>query len=230
MKEITHVFFDLDHTLWDYETNSRKVLRAIYHTFELSLQITTNEDEFLTVYSEVNNQFWADFDKGIIDKEHLRTQRFPAVLRACGASDVSNWEVLNDYFLEHCPRQGGIMDGTLEVLDYLSSRYKLAIITNGFDAIQQIKMKHAGIDKYFSHVYTSDTIGKKKPDAAIFKHAMKELGARPHQVVMIGDNLNSDIGGAINAKICPIHFNPLRTVHAHCEWQISHLSDLCKIL
>ena len=137
MKEITHVFFDLDHTLWDYETNSRKVLREIYHAFCLSAQLSSDEETFLSTYSKVNDQFWADFDEGTIDKEHLRTERFPTVLRSCGAMDVSNWEALNDYFLDHCPRQGGVMDGTIEVLDYLSERYKLAIITNGFDAIQE---------------------------------------------------------------------------------------------
>ncbi len=230
MKDITHVFFDLDHTLWDYETNSRKVLRDLYRQFQLSASLTACEDEFLLSYSQINDRFWADFDNGVIDKEYLRTERFKEVLRVCGAADVSNWEVLNDYFLEHCPRQGGIMEGTLEVLDYLSQRYKLAIITNGFDAIQQIKMSHSGIDKYFTHIYTSETIVKKKPDPAIFQHAMKELGALPHQAVMIGDNLNTDVGGAINAKMCAIHFNPLRAVHAHCEWQIYHLSELCKIL
>jgi YjjG family noncanonical pyrimidine nucleotidase len=230
MKGITHVFFDLDHTLWDYESNSKKVLLDLYEVFELSNQVKTSSEEFLNIYSQVNDQFWEDFDLGKIDKEYLRIERFQTVLRTCGATDVSNWSKLNDYFLMHCPRQKAIMDGATDVLDYLLGKYQLAIITNGFDAIQEQKLRHSGLSKYFSHIYTSETIGKKKPDAAIFEHAMRELGAHAHQTIMIGDNLNTDVGGAKNANILPIHFNPLRAVHNHCEWQISHLSELLKIL
>lgn len=230
MKEIKHIFFDLDHTLWDHETNARKVLGDIYEAYNLESRIKSTKSGFLDTYSKVNAQLWDDYNHDRIDRDYLRDERFRIVLEKCGATHTEDGIEMSTYFLHHCPRQGLIMDGADMVLNYLAKKYTMSIITNGFDDVQKIKLETSGLDKFFSHLFTSESIGRKKPHREIFDHALKTVGHTNKEAIMIGDSPKADIEGARNAGIIPIFYNPLGTAKSDCQWQISHLSELMKIL
>lgn len=230
MKHHTHIFFDLDHTLWDYDFNARKVLSDLFLRFGLADCTQTSVDGFISTFFKTNAELWHRFNLGLIERELIREERFRMILRTCGGKDEAMAKEIGDYFLHHCPRQPRIMEGADVLLGYLQDRYHLSIITNGFEDVQHIKLKHCGLGRFFARVFTSETIGFRKPSPEIFDYAMKETKAEKHLALMIGDNHSTDIEGARNAGITPILFNPTGKVKSDCEIQISSLSELMKLL
>ncbi|HCX22689.1 MAG TPA: noncanonical pyrimidine nucleotidase, YjjG family, partial [Cytophagales bacterium] len=185
---------------------------------------------FLEIYFKTNDGLWHDYNQGRITKEVIRNDRFDMVMSNCGADSYEHGLKLSDYFLANCPRQPGLMPDTLMILNYLSRKYRMSIITNGFDDVQEIKMKASGLDKYFEHVITSETIGVKKPNPEIFTHALEKVDVRPEDALMIGDNPKTDIWGAQNAGITPLLYNPTGRVKSDCELEIKHLRELMTLL
>ncbi|RED93621.1 YjjG family noncanonical pyrimidine nucleotidase [Marinoscillum furvescens] len=230
MKHVTHIFFDLDHTLWDYDTNARAVLQDIYTRYEVSRLTTLDVDGFITHFFQANGALWKAFDRGEVDKEEIRERRFRQVLLACGAEDHSLADEMTRYFGFNCPRQPGVMEDAAMILEYLTKKYQLSIITNGFNDVQGVKLSACGLDKFFEHVFTSDTIGARKPSAEIFEHAMDTVGTTCGQALMIGDNPKTDILGAQNAGITPLLFNPTGKIKSECQYQIKHLGELMRLL
>ena len=230
MRKFSYLFFDLDHTLWDYETNARKVLLDLYLHFELEKEIKHGPERFLEIYFKTNDGLWHDYNQGRITKEDIRNDRFRLVLQNCGGSDHTRVLEMSDYFLEHCPRQSAVMPETIMALNYLSQKYRMSIITNGFDDVQKVKLKAAGLDKYFEKVFTSETIGVKKPSPEIFEHALEVLGVPKEETLMIGDNPKTDILGAQNAGITPLLYNPSGKIKSECELEIKSLAELMTLL
>lgn len=230
MKGITHVFFDLDHTLWDYDYNARKVLEELYDHFRLEQVLRTTKTGFTQTFFAVNANIWRDYNHGRIEKEYIRNERFKSIMKHCGAASTLLADQLNDYFLYHCPRQSRLMEDTEMVLHYLSKKYEMGIITNGFSDIQGTKLASSRIGHFFSFVVTSETIGHRKPSKEIFDHAVGLAKAAAHTCVMIGDNPGTDIAGAKNAGLVPIFYNPDFDRKSDCEFQINRLSELMKIL
>lgn len=228
--KFTHIFFDLDHTLWDYEYNSRKVLREMYAHFGLNKHLSSTCDEFILSFCDANATLWHAFNLGQITRNEIRNDRFVKILKQCGCGDLPLGDTLSDYYLYHCPRQTRIMEDADLILDYLNRKYHLSIVTNGFDDVQYVKLQSCGLDKYFKNVFTSDTVGHKKPDPQIFEHALEVLGVDRRQVLMVGDNPVTDIQGAKNAGITPLLFNPFGTTRSDCQLQVSRLTELMKIL
>ncbi len=226
----SHIFFDLDHTLWDYESNARIVLRDTYDKFKIQEQTTHGPERFIEVFFKVNDSLWHLYNQGHIDREQIRQRRFENVFSELKILGFDQGEAMSEYFLFNCPRQTQVMDGALEVVSYLKAKYHMSIVTNGFDDVQSIKLNVSGLDSYFSHVFTSENTGFKKPNRGIFDCAMKELGVEPESILMIGDNHSSDILGARNAGITPLLFNPNGKVKSDCEIQINHLSELIELL
>lgn len=226
----THIFFDLDHTLWDYEANARKVLSDLYHEFELNQHLDADVERFLQKFIQTNDILWAKYNVGEIGRDDIRLSRFKNLLTALnGTADLDHMK-MSEYFLYHCPRQSKIMDGADMILDYLSKRYHLSIITNGFDDVQSVKLNACGLDKYFSHVFTSESTGFKKPSREIFDHAVATVNASHDKCLMIGDNPNTDILGAQNSGITPVLYNPTGKIKSTCPIQIEHLSELMRLL
>lgn len=230
MKGITHIFFDLDHTLWDYDSNARKVLMELYQHFQLDQSLSLTCDAFTDLFFHSNSQLWKAYHAGEIDKHGIRNQRFVAVLQECQVSDSRLCEQMNEFFLYHCPQQGRMIQDADIILGYLSKKYALSVITNGFEDVQHIKLKASKIDHYFDHVVTSDGSGYRKPSPEIFQHALKLSGARPHQCVMIGDSPLADVQGAMNAGLLPIYFNQKQKYKAICDYEVSSLMELIHIL
>lgn len=230
MKGVRHIFFDLDHTLWDYDTNARLVLEAIYHHFQIDLHTQKDMRTFLETFFHENGRLWNDYNHGRIDKEVIRTERFTRVIGRLGYEDAVVGLQMSAFFLENCPRQSAMMPDAALALNYLSRKYTMSIITNGFDDTQALKLKSSGIHHHFQRVFTSETIGFKKPSPEIFEFALSELGLKREETVMIGDNPSTDIQGAHNAGIAAVLYNPDGKMRSNAQWEVRSLFDLMKIL
>ena len=205
--KIKHVFFDLDHTLWDFETNSRETLDEIHHRFELG-ERGMDLMKFIHAYEKVNSGMWALYRENAITKEELRDKRFQETLLEMGVVSKSLAHEISEYYLFNSPRKSNLFDHAHFVLDYLKSRYTLHIITNGFEEAQKIKLDRSNLNSYFTEVITSEQVGFRKPNRFIFDHALNTTGANASESVMIGDDLEADVLGAMNCGFEGVFFNP----------------------
>lgn len=225
------IFFDLDHTLWDYETNSAQALVELYHQYQLADRGADPVENFLSVFSEVNKRLWVLYDQGLIHRDVIRLERFKEVLERVNIPDRELSLQLSDAYLQISPKKPGLMPHAKETLDYLYQKYPLVIITNGFVDIQATKLSSSGISHYFKSVITSEQAKHKKPAKEIFEYALREHQLAPHQAVMVGDNLVTDIQGAKNASIDTVFYNPLNEEHHHSvTHEIKSLHELQNLL
>ncbi|GAB5539412.1 MAG: YjjG family noncanonical pyrimidine nucleotidase [Salibacteraceae bacterium] len=208
MDKIEHVFFDLDHTLWDFEKNSQETLAEIFNLFKLEALTNTSLHNFITRYQHHNTRMWRLYRENRMSKGRLRSARFEAVLADFRVSDKPLAKQIGRYYIEHSPRKTAIHEGTVEILEHLSKRYELHVITNGFEEVQHLKLQCSAIDHYFKNVITSEMARAKKPDPRIFQTALKITGGRPETSIMIGDNYEVDVKGAEAVGWSAIHFVP----------------------
>ncbi len=203
-RPITDIFFDLDHTLWDFERNSALTYQQLFEDFEVEVPL----EEFLAFYAPLNLEFWKAYREGRISKEKLRYERLKTVFDRMGIG-VSDTQInhLSLAYIENLSTHTHLIPHCLETLQYLSKTYKMHIITNGFEEVQARKLKNSGIHHYFSEVIDADRAGVKKPDPRIFKMAVEVTGIRPETGVMIGDNFEADIQGARAVGLQALHFN-----------------------
>ena len=204
-----HVFFDLDHTLWDFETNSRETLMDLYTELSLQSRGIESFEDFHRVYSHHNLVFWDRFRKGFIKREELRWKRMWRTLVDFKIGDESLAREMSERYLEILPTKRNLFHDTLDILDYLKGRgYPMHLITNGFENTQHAKLRNSGIAHYFLHVVTSERAGIMKPHVEIFHYALELAGASPEKSIMIGDTLDADISGAGNVGMDTAYFNP----------------------
>ncbi|WP_422090547.1 YjjG family noncanonical pyrimidine nucleotidase [Tenacibaculum ovolyticum] len=201
---IKHVFFDLDHTLWDFDKNSKLTFQEIFEEQKIQLEI----NKFLKVYMPINLKYWRLFREDKISKSDLRFNRLKEVFVALNynASDDLIIKISEDY-IKYLQKYNYLFEGTIEVLGYLKEKYQLHIITNGFEEVQKLKIKNSGIDSYFNEIITSEPLGSKKPNPEIFEFALMKAKAIPQNSIMIGDSYEADIMGALNANMLAIHFS-----------------------
>ena len=201
---IKHVFFDLDHTLWDFEKNSDLAFQKIFKKQKIEL----NLNNFLEVYKPLNLQYWKLYREEKVTKSELRYQRLKKTFDAVNysISDILIDEIADQY-IEFLPHFNYLFDGTFEILDYLKEKYSLHIITNGFEEIQTKKMESSKISHYFNAIITSESLGVKKPNPKVFYHALKVAGAKQENSIMIGDSIEADVLGALNIGVDAIHCN-----------------------
>lgn len=201
---IQHVFFDLDHTLWDFEKNSDLTFQKVFN----NNKINTNLGSFLQIYKPLNLEYWKLYREEKVSKSELRYGRLKKSFDAINytISDALIDKIAEDY-IDSLADFNHLFDGTLEVLDYLKEKYKLHIITNGFEEIQSKKMINSNIFHYFDKVITSESVGVKKPNPKVFNHALNIASAAKENSIMIGDNIEADIEGALNIGMKAIHCN-----------------------
>jgi YjjG family noncanonical pyrimidine nucleotidase len=227
MKQYRCVFFDLDHTLWDYETNSEEALHELFDKYNFKVDF----DDFYSGFVRINTEIWDNYDRGIIGKDVIRNERFDRVFRNVG---INNYELslkFSEEYIQESPKKKNLVPHAMEVLEYLFPRYPLYIITNGFEEIQSVKMKSSGITHYFKGVVTSARAGWKKPEKEIFEFALRENGFACSDSIMIGDNLLTDIAGARNAFVDTVYYNPYKLPHEEpVTHEISSLKELTTIL
>lgn len=214
MLDSSHLFFDLDRTLWDFDTNSQLALKEIFQSQELDRRLNTNFNAFYTQYVTENERCWEGYRNGIMSKEDLRFERFLRTLQQFKSSDKVLAIQMGDLYVAKSPMKTALIDGTKEVLEALYQQgYRMHIITNGFEEIQHIKLKNSGIEKYFEEIITSERAGVKKPHEQIFLHSLKLANARADDAIMIGDDLPVDILGAKSVGMKQVYFNPEGITH-----------------
>jgi len=204
MQQIQHIFFDLDHTLWDFEKNSDLAFQKIFTEQNITIDI----DSFLYVYKPLNREFWRLYREEKISKEDLRYQRLKTAFDKINfsVSDTLINKIAIDY-IDYLPHFNHLFNYTFDILDYLKEKYRLHIITNGFEEIQTKKMKSSNILNYFENVITSESVGVKKPNPKVFHHALKLANATANSSIMIGDSIEADIKGALNMGMEVLHCN-----------------------
>ena len=222
---MTKLFFDLDHTLWDYETNARATLLDMYRAFELD-QFFRDEAHFTQIFKQQNDQLWHRYNVGEIDKFEIRNHRFGYIMNAVKNTDLILAQKLSNQFIIECPRKKVLMPNAHKVLDRLSKEFELGIITNGFDDTQNIKLKYSEIDHYFKWVVTSESSGHRKPAKEIFDFTLDYCGGALGDMVIIGDNLQTDILGADNTGWKSVWYNPQKESIAPSQLQVHDLIEL----
>ncbi|AQG81649.1 YjjG family noncanonical pyrimidine nucleotidase [Spirosoma montaniterrae] len=226
-----HLFFDLDHTLWDFDRNSAESLAELFETFRLTEVGIASAEEFSRHFIAINRKLWADYDKNLIAHSYIREHRFPMVYRSLGIDEATVQHDLNAEYLRLLPRKPHLLESARELLDHLQGRYTLHIITNGFAEIQAVKMDSAEIAHYFTNVITSENANAKKPDPLVFEYALQAAGASISESLMIGDNYEADILGAKGVGMDTVFYNPSGTLVADPPtYDIQHWRELMAIL
>jgi len=226
-----HIFFDLDHTLWDFNRNSEETLEELFEIYSLKeLGINAFQD-FLKTYRKVNDKKWELYRNNKISKADLRATRFHDTLLAFEIDHPELAQKIDEEYIAKSPFKTHVFPHTHKVLNYLAAKYEMHIITNGFSEIQDIKLTHAKLKSYFTHKITSESIGVNKPDPKIFTHALRLANVHRKEALMIGDNLAIDIIGARNVGIDQVYFNPDKKTHqVKVTHEIQSLDELLKIL
>jgi len=201
---VKDIFFDLDHTLWDFDKNSMLAFKRVFKKFKIIIEF----DAFLKIYEPINVEYWKKYREDKVSKESLRRGR---LIDSFNFFDLiyttEKIDEIADAYIQELPFDNHLFEGAVEILDYLILKYKLHIITNGFEEVQHKKLKNSGIDHYFSTVTTSEEVGLKKPNPKVFLTALNKANSLPAQSVMIGDSLEADILGANNIGMQTIFYN-----------------------
>jgi putative hydrolase of the HAD superfamily len=226
-----YLFFDLDRTLWDYDANSAQALTGIYEDYQLNRHFDSN-NEFLSVYNHHNDQLWDDYRNGFIKKEELRTKRFELTLREKKIDDPKLCVEIGERYMYVTPRLNMLAPNTMMTLEYLwEMNYRLYILTNGFLSTQKKKMAFSEIDKFFIRIFSSEEIGVNKPRKGIFHWAVSSIHAHKRECLMVGDDLEVDIRGAMNYGIDAVWYNPGQTKSEFIPtYTITDIGELTQLL
>ncbi len=229
-KQYQHIFFDLDHTIWDFDQNASNVLKQLFADFEDQLSHISFV-EFFARYSFHNDQLWALYREDLIEQAELRAERFQLSLAEFG---VTRRDIVDHFIVQYpkqAPLQTHLFPYSIEILSYLNDKYELHLITNGFEEVQHIKLENCGLMHFFNTVTTSQNAGVKKPNPKIFEFALKSAGADRSESIMIGDSIESDCLGARNVGLDQVYFNPKKMDCKHTfTAQIHCLSELKVLL
>lgn len=226
-----HLFFDLDHTLWDFDTNAKETLLELYDTYDLAAIGVPEATVFIENYTRNNHSLWAQYHRGEISKEDLRATRFRKTFLELGLQPEQVPTQFEEDYVNICPTKKNLFPQTLEVLQYLSSKYTMHIITNGFYESSMLKMNNTELTPFFATITCSEILGHNKPDVLIFEHALQNAEAVKEQSIMIGDSLEADITGAIQFGMDCIYFNPSKHQHTYSvTYEIEALTSLKTIL
>lgn len=224
---ITDVFFDLDHTLWDFEKNSALAFETVFKIQNLEV----NMARFLEVYVPINKEYWERYRKDEITQKELRYGRLKDafdLIRYPVSDDLV--ELLSVEYIHYLPKYNHLFDGAILILDYLKPKYNLHIITNGFAEIQENKLNNSNITHYFKSITNSEMAGVKKPNPKIFDYALDLAKTKKENSVMIGDCIDADVQGALDAGLDAIFFNENNLPVTDAIKQVNHLLELKKYL
>ena len=203
-----HLFFDLDHTLWDFDANAKATLAQLHIDLDLVNKGVDDFDRFHKNYLQHNEKLWARYRNGYIKQEELRLKRMWLTLLDFKIADEELARQLSELFLQLLPSRTILFPDTKEVLRYLTDKdYQLHLITNGFEKTQHSKLKHSGLDVFFKEVITSENSSSLKPQKEIFEFALRKANAGVEESIMIGDSIEIDIAGALNAGMDQVHVN-----------------------
>tara|TARA_B100000768_G_scaffold14869_1_gene13958 strand:+ start:9278 stop:9964 length:687 start_codon:yes stop_codon:yes gene_type:complete len=228
MKNIKHIFFDLDHTLWNFEKNSALTFKFLLDKYNITIDL----QKFLKVYMPINFSLWNLYRDDKITKDYLRHNRLKSTFEKLNIKIDSGLidEISNDY-VKHLPDNNFLLPNAILVLDYLFQKYTLHIITNGFTEVQNTKISNSNLSKYFTCIIDSETVGVKKPHSKIFNYAYNiSKASYKNECLMIGDNYQADVMGALNYGFKAIHLNSNNESYHENSIIITDLISLKEIL
>ena len=229
-KVYKHLFFDLDHTLWDFDKNSEVSLRILYDEYDLKSRGRDDFDALFKAYNFHNDKLWERYRNGYIKRDELRWKRMWLMLLDHKIADTALAHELSIAYLEILPTQTVLVPHAKELLEYCKDKYEMNLITNGFDTTQRLKLQYSGIARYFNHLVTSEKSNSMKPHKDLFDYAIKAAGADIETSIMIGDAIDVDILGAINVGMDTVYYNPHKKPHERKPtYEIIHLEELMKI-
>lgn len=222
-----HIFFDLDHTIWDFDRNANETLLELYEVYQLKNLGLSCAHTFIQCYTANNHRLWQRYHLGEITKETLRQERFRTTFLELGVEPEFVPHQFEDDYVRISPTKTNLFEGAAKVLTYLQQKYKLHIISNGFKETTLTKMELSGLNPYFKNVIISEDVGVNKPSPLIFEYALEQAMALKNESIMIGDSLEADIRGAQSFGMQAIFFNPLKIEKpTDVEWQIHRLEEL----
>jgi putative hydrolase of the HAD superfamily len=231
MQKYKHIFFDLDHTLYDFDKSTRQTFKELYEKYGLQTNGVPDFDDFMVTYFKNNLRLWAEYREGMIKKKFLHVERFHVSFLYYGIDDRDFATRFANEYLKKTPLNKALFPGAIEVLEYLKPKYKLHIITNGFEEIQKVKMESNDLNRFFETVTTSEEAGANKPDAAIYHYAMQKASAKADESMMIGDDPDVDILGARLVGMDQILFLNNGDAHSSdCTFTIRNLKEILTIL
>lgn len=224
-----HLFFDLDHTLWDFEANAKATLSELYHTLSLKEKGVNDFEQFHKNYLVHNEKLWERYRNGFIKQDELRVKRMSLALLDFKIANEPLAREMSTQFLDLLPARTILFPYAIEILQYLKGKkYELHLITNGFEKTQHSKLKYSGLDVFFKEIVTSEGSNSLKPNKEIFDFALEKTKASKDESIMIGDSIEVDIIGAMNAGMDQVFVNhlniktdikPTYTVHALKEME-----------
>lgn len=225
MLKYKHIFFDLDKTLWDFDTDSKEVLLRIYNNYKLETTCISSFEWFYSKFKAMNVMLWNNYRNGTTDKSKLSVDRFLLTFQDAGIDDFNLSAKLSDEYNSMISATTTLFPGAKEILAYLSEKYLIHVITNGFSETQFNKLRQTGLNKYFNQVITSEEVGKLKPSSEIFRYAFSKTDALPKESLMIGDDPEVDLIGALNVGMDQLFVN-----HTNIKSQYSFTYEVKNLL
>lgn len=226
-----HIFFDLDHTLWDFERTAEETKREMFNVLNLKERGIENYETFREKYVDINLALWALYREDKIEKNDLNFRRFYDTLVVLGIDDRKLGEAMASGFIEGISSTTHMFPFAKETLEYLFLKYPLHVITNGFEEVQYSKLKNSGMGRYFTNIITSEAAGSKKPDPEIFQFALRKTGALAKDSLMIGDDLEVDMAGARQSGMDQLYVNHDKKKHAEpVTMEVFSLEEIIGIL
>ena len=217
------IFFDWDHTLWDHDRNASEVIQELLAKLGLLDAISHNSTVIWKEFQRINDALWDDYQHGRIDQKTLRDTRFVRFFEALGIQGDA--ALFSDLYLERTPRKTNLIPDAFQVIETLSAKYPLYILTNGFDDIQHVKISGVGMTHFFERIITSEVAGCKKPAAQFFEFALGKAVCLPTKVIMVGDHPIIDVQAAEALGITAVHLN-FRAEEVNAKIQIGQLAEL----
>ncbi len=231
MNKYKHIFFDLDHTIWDFDKNAEETLYELYDIYRLNEIGLPSASTFIETYTRNNHKLWAEYHTGKISKNELRETRFKRTFLELGVHPDMLPLAFEDDYVKLCPTKTNLFPHAHETLQYLQNKYALHLISNGFKESSELKVGTTNIGGYFQNIIISEIVGVNKPDPAIFEHALALAGTTKNESLMIGDSLEADVYGALNFGMDAIYFNPFNAPKPdNVPLQVTHLKELTPIL
>jgi putative hydrolase of the HAD superfamily len=228
MKNIRHIFFDLDNTLWDHRKNAKLTLEGLFSKYKIQEKHQLSFDDFHYKYDEINERLWELIRDGEIDKEYLRKHRFYDTFLHFGIDDFELAQVFEHQFLDEIIAYNELIDGALDILEYLKTKeYQIHIISNGFHEVTHRKIDGSGIRQYVETVTSADEVKVRKPNPKIFEFALNKANAERKESVLIGDDWIADVKGAQNFGMKAVFFDVLKDNRT--EEGLTSIQDLNEI-
>ena len=207
MQRYKNLFIDLDDTIYDFSSASREAFMETYELLHYD-RFFDSFNHYYSIYEPYNLELWHIYGEGKITKEELNKRRYSYPLEVVGIKDQELADTFCREALGRIPTKNRLIDGAIELLEYLRPKYNMYILSNGFKELQSHKMRTAGIDKYFDALILSEDIGVNKPNRELYEYALEKTGSKLEESIMIGDMFDTDIVGAANIGMKQIYFNP----------------------